>query len=172
MGKFVLALAAAACLLAACGCGSTMTEDQRRAKTTAALDRLAARLADEGPMSDERIFQALETYLTRNDFIFGAAYAYAPTGAEQTAKTLYVYRQEGRLLRDFRPAYAFAKADTAAWYTVPLKSGKAEWSAPYFDVDGAGDKVRMVTYSLPVLQKQTVAYILTSDLFLDYKQED
>ena len=151
MGKFFFALMAAACLLAACGCRSAMTDEQRRAKTEAALGSFATKLADEGAMSDERVFQALETYLERNKFIFGAAYASPPdkSGPEQTAKVLYVYRQEGRLLRDFRPAYAFAKAATAAWYTAPLKSGKAEWSAPYLDLDGAGAQVEMVTYSLP-----------------------
>ena len=172
MGKFVLALAAAACVLAACGCGTTMTEDQRRAKTAAALERFAAKLVDEGAMSDERIFQALEAQLGRNKFVFGAAYASAPdkTGPEESAKVLYVHREDGRLLRDFRPAYAFAKAATAAWYTAPLKSGKPEWAAPYFDVDGAGAQVKMTTYSLPVLKDGKLAFVVTSDLLLEEKE--
>jgi len=171
MRRFVLILMSAACLLAACGCATTMTEEQRRAKTERALQRFASLLSEEGPMSDERVFQALETYLGRNGFIFGAACAYAPAGPEKAVKTLYVYRQNGRLLRDFRPAYQpFAKTATAAWYTVPLESGKPEWAAPYFDVDGAGAQVKMVTYSLPVFQDGGLRFVLTSDLLVEAKE--
>jgi hypothetical protein len=38
---------------------------------------------------------------------------------------------------------------SAKWYAKSAKSGKTEWSAPYYDIDGAG--LFMITCSIPVL---------------------
>ncbi len=137
-------------------------------QSIAAVPRTVAELTTfRGLPNDEEAFRTMRALVENNPSVFGACFVYAPevlTGG-RTRFAPYVCR-EGAGLRemDIATAYDYTKPEIE-WYSLPLKTGKALWTEPYFDA-GAGD-VFMVTRSEPVHINGAVVAIATVDVRLE-----
>ncbi|MEI7500784.1 MAG: nuclear transport factor 2 family protein [Bacteroidota bacterium] len=105
----------------------------------------------------------LTEFLKQNALIYGSAYAFAPAEEKGTKQMSapYVYRQGNEFKSvDLPASYDYTLTD---WYAIPVANKKPSWSNPYYDDGGGG--VAMVTYSIPVYDKQNnLLGVLTSDL--------
>jgi len=102
----------------------------------------------------------LQSYLEKNTFIYGAAYAIPPSDSASYAT--YVFLKDGKGIKKSLASY-----ESAEWYKGPVKEQKGFWSNPYFDNEGG--ETNMITYSIPVYSKDslnTLLYVVTSDLEL------
>ncbi|MEI6422596.1 MAG: nuclear transport factor 2 family protein [Lentisphaerota bacterium] len=114
------------------------------------------------PPTPDSIYRQIENYLAKNPGITGTAFAMAPELGKKAS--FYVFRKsEGGFEKRSNPtSYDYSSAE---WYAKSAKSGKTEWSEPYYDMDGAG--LFMVTCSMPVYNKQKqLMGVITADLRL------
>jgi len=147
-------------LLGLTGCGGELSERQ---EIEMALVRFADELAS-GPIDPAALPARIRAYLTANPKVFGSTVTIL--GVDQKATTSpYVYRQgSGYADLDLvSPGYSI---DSQLWLAVPRTSGKAVWTAPYFD-DGGGN-IWMTTLVIPLLDSNGKVYaVVTSDLPAD-----
>ena len=116
----------------------------------------------ENPPTAEGIYKRIENYLSQNPGVAGAAFAMSPELGKKSS--FYVFRKTGGGFEK-RGAPTSYDYSTAEWYAKSAKSGKTEWSEPYYDIDGAG--FFMVTCSMPVYNKQNqLIGVITADLGL------
>lgn len=114
----------------------------------------------ENPPTPDNIYKSIENFLVKNPGIKGTAYSLSPDLGEKGS--FYVYRKaDGGFERRSTPtSYDYVNAE---WYAKSAKSGKSEWSEPYYDIDGAG--IFMITCSMPVFNKQKkLIGVVTADL--------
>ncbi len=148
-------------LLLALGCGGgDPSEEARRATAVAALDALAAELADTRPANVAAYTERLQAYLEAHPSFFGSAVALLD-GSGAVIASPYVYRTDGGYARlDLAvPSYDI---EAQEWFTAPLAENAGTWTAPYFDAGGG--EVWMVTRSVPVRDAAGVFAIVTTDL--------
>ena len=165
VGGFVSVIAFALLMFGAfpaCG-GTADSEVAGRDAVVAALDNLAAELAEERPADAGAYAERLQTYLEAHPDFFGAAAALVdPTGAVTASP--YVYRiGSGYASKDLAaPAYRIGEQE---WFTLPLSTNESVWTDPYFDAGGG--EVWMVTRSTPVRDGGGIFAIVTTDLVVD-----
>ena len=105
--------------------------------------------------------------------LYGTGVTFWPANRGGQRKDLYALRGKDGNFHDERYAYqdesfTYDGADGSHdWFTLPQKSGKAQWSAPYFD-EGSGN-VWMVTYSIPFNRAGTTLFdgVAFSDIRID-----
>ncbi len=138
-----------------------------KAQVEDALRVLGKEITRKVPMDNKSAFALLRSYLTKNSYIYGAAFAFAPV--EKNGRLIksspYVYRSGGKLVeKNLIDAYDYSVQD---WYVRPVNSRKPVWSKPYYD-EGGGE-AWMITYSIPIYSKgkqSQLIGILTSDLLI------
>jgi hypothetical protein len=140
---------------------SALPSEKERAKIESALKQFASELQEDGTAPD-KIYQAIENFLTKNTGVLGSAFATNP--GLGTKSSCYSFRKEageaGFERKSTPTSYDYAAAE---WYAKAAKSGKCEWSEPYYDIDGAG--IFMVTCSVPVYDKdKKLLGVITADL--------
>ena len=109
--------------------------------------------------------------LSDNEYIVGSAVAFEPNYYKEKGRQFspYSYKQNGNILSKQLGTDSY-DYHSMEWYTVPMKSGNAHWSDPYFD-EGGGEMV-MSTYSLPIRDPQgNIVAIFTADVSLDWLSE-
>ena len=150
--------------LAAQGCSSAQTdEDDLRGEVVAALDALAAELAEERPADAAAYAERLRSYLDAHSDFYGSAAALLDPSGRVTASP-YVHRTAAgyATLELAVPSYDI---EAQEWVTAPLAADEGIWTAPYFD-EGGGE-IWMVTRSVPVRDAGGVFAIITTDLPVD-----
>ena len=137
------------------------------------LRTLAETLAENGKPDKDTVFVLLANYLLKNPEIYGAAFAFAPTGngGKKIKSSPYLYRQGEKLIqKDLIDSYDYTAPDQK-WYTAPVKLRKPVWSKPYFDKGGG--EAWMTTYSIPVFSRgkgHKLIGVVTSDVLVPGKQ--
>ncbi len=133
---------------------------EKRQKIEKALSQFAVELQNEPPAAED-IYGAIEKFLSRNPEILGSAYSMNPELGKKASS--YLFRNADKFERRSTPtSYDYAAAD---WYAKSVKSGKAEWSEPYYDIDGA--RIFMITCSIPVYGKdRKLLGVITADIGL------
>ncbi len=135
---------------------------EKRAKIENALTQFTLELQKDTPTA-ENIYGTIENFLSKNAEILGSAYSMNPELGKKAS--FYSFRKipgPGFERRSTPTTYDYAVAE---WYLKSVKAGKAEWSEPYYDIDGAG--VFMVTCSIPVYDKdKKLLGVITADLGL------
>ncbi|HCE44268.1 MAG TPA: hypothetical protein DET40_12030 [Lentisphaeria bacterium] len=133
---------------------------EKRDKVEKALTQFTLELQNDTPTA-ENVYGSLEKFLARNPDILGSAYSMNPELGKKAS--FYLFRNGAKFEQRPTPtSYDYAAAD---WYAKSVKSGKAEWSEPYYDIDGAG--IFMVTCSFPVYGKdKKLIGVITADLGL------
>lgn len=140
---------------------ATLPNAGKKAEVEKLLGPFAVDL-QENPITPETVYKNIENFLVKNPGITGSAFAISPDSGKKDS--YYVYRKsEGGFARKSTPtSYDYASAE---WFAKSAKSGKPEWSEPYYDIDGAG--IFMVTCSMPVYDKQKkLIGVVTADLGL------
>lgn len=146
----------------ACG-GLADGEENRREAVEAALDALAAELAEDRPVNAGGYEERLRAYLEDHPAFFGAAAALVDSSGRVPASP-YVYRSGDKYTaKDLAtPAYRIEEQE---WFTLPLSTQGSVWTSPYFDAGGG--EVWMITRSTPVRDAQGVFAVVTTDLVVD-----
>ncbi|MFV8818807.1 SpoIIE family protein phosphatase [Haliea sp. E17] len=135
---------------------------------------LARVLERQVVVEQDELRAMLRDVVANNSEIYGATIALNPAlTADARGFAPYYYHRDGKI------RYADLTTDAAdyqntQWFTLPLESGLALWSEPYFD--HGGGEVNMTTYSVPVyrLQEngQRVPYaVVTADVRLSDLQK-
>lgn len=105
--------------------------------------------------------------VSNNPYIFGCTIARVVKDAKGSGKfSPYSHQVPGGqiLQHNLEDKYNYWDSE---WYTIPLTTGKAVWSEPYFD-DGGGD-CWMSTYSYPVKDSLgNIFAIITADISLEW----
>ena len=165
LSGFVTVLACTLLLLAAfpaCG-GDPDRAESRREAAEAALDGLAAELADDRPADAGEYAERLQAYLEAHPAFFGAAAALIdPSGVVSASP--YVYRTGGGYTSKDLAAPDYGIEDQE-WFSLPLSTRGSVWTDPYFDAGGG--EVWMITRSAPVSDAQGVFAVVTTDLVVD-----
>jgi len=141
---------------------------------TARTAQLAALLPELPTAEYWQWFQGL---LDESPALYGTGVTFWPGNRAGQRKDLYVLRGVDGNFHDGRYAYqdesfTYDGADgTHEWFSVPQKSGKPQWSPPYFD-EGSGN-VWMVTYSIPFYLSGSGAFdgVAFSDIRIDTLRE-
>ena len=116
----------------------------------------------------------LEKYLgiliENNHEIFGACIAFEPYGfyPDSLYMAKYIYR-DGDTIRFENlgtDEYGYFLWD---WYQIPKELKHSIWSEPYYD-EGGGNII-MSTYSVPIIEHQTVKGIVTIDISLEWLEK-
>ncbi len=133
---------------------------EKKGKVEKALAQYSMELKDNPPTA-ETIYGSIESFLSKNPEILGSSFSMNPE--EGSRASFYSFRGAAGFERKGTPtSYDYTAAD---WYQKSVKTGKAEWSEPYYDIDGAG--TFMLTCSIPVYSKdKKLLGVITADLRL------
>lgn len=143
-------------------------------KTATSPTARSAQLAAMQPQLPTREYwRWFRGLLNDSPALYGTGVTFWPANRNGQRKDLYALRGKDGNFHDERYAYqdesfTYDGADgTHEWFSVPQKTGKAEWSAPYFD-EGSGC-VWMVTYSIPFNLDKTDTFdgVAFSDIRID-----
>ncbi len=139
---------------------------------------IAERLATEeasGEFGLEQVEKTLAAFVSSQPDVYGASISFA-YGALPNAPMRYApyyFKEDGELRQSSlaNDAYEYWMQD---WYVLPQKTGKAQWSEPYFD-KGGGDTL-MATFSVPVYKKDAAGKeqffaMVTADISLKWLQQ-
>ncbi len=139
---------------------------------------IAQRLATEevsGEFPFEQVEKTLAAFVSSQPNVYGASISFA-FGALPNAPLRYApyYFKENGKLRQSNLAIDTYAYWTQDWYTLPQKTGKTQWSEPYFD-KGGGDTL-MTTFSVPVYKKDAAGKeqffaVVTADISLTWLQQ-
>jgi len=170
--SFVFTLSVVIVVMSACTCPYCEKLEYKDTQTTieAEVQKKAQELVKISDRQEGDITSVLTSLLSGNARIFGAAYASAPYDeSNELIETYYVFRDGDDIKKIHDPAYSFMTSENSNWYKKPYLSKKAEWSIPYYDVDGSGANYYLTTYSYPILENGEVQFILTADYLLSTK---
>lgn len=130
-----------------------------------------------GNWNEVSVLNLLETVVKENEDIYGATIAFEPYSFNSDIKVYAPYYHKTpdgiELVQLGTPEYDYLNKD---WYSIPKRSKKQIWSAPYFD-SGGGD-VQMVTFSRPMFRRNSpsqsleIKGIVTADLALERLSRD
>lgn len=130
-----------------------------------------------GNWNEVSLLDLLETVVKENNDIYGATIAFEPYSFNSDIKAYapyYCKTPHGmELVQLGKPEYDYFNKD---WYSIPKRTKKPHWSAPYFDA-GGGD-IQMVTFSRPMFRRNSPAQtpeikgIVTADLSLERLSQD
>lgn len=136
------------------------------------LHVLAKEISRKAVLDNEAAFVLLVDYLSKNNHIYGAAFAFAPKkkGGKLIKSSPYIHRSgEQFIKKDLIESYDYTGSNQK-WYVVPVKQRKPVWSEPYYD-KGGGDSW-MVTYSIPIYSSgkhSKLIGVVTSDVLIQNK---
>jgi sigma-B regulation protein RsbU (phosphoserine phosphatase) len=136
--------------------------EQNKTAIQAATEQLAENFNFSFP-DINFIFSTLANHLNINPAIFGATFAFS---SHLKNAAPFVFRGENGLeYQDIASKFDYTKA---LWYDVPVNTGKAIWSVPYFDIGGASEDILLTTYSIPLFNQQDsrLLGVLTSHYLL------
>jgi ketosteroid isomerase-like protein len=140
----------------------TLPDDCRKATVENGVKELAKSLAGKD-LKPEDMPAILTNFLKLYPEIYGSTLAFAPSAENGNVHRAapYIYRFGKEFKQVSLPeSYDYTVSE---WYAVPVGTKKPAWSNPYFD-DGGGQVV-MITYSLPVYDKNNnLIGVLTGDL--------
>jgi len=140
---------------------AAMREAAQVARTTAAFVGLSESL------SEAEYYGLLRANVSQNEVIYGAALAFEPGAIDPERRLFcpYVHQSPDGLkeLDIGRDGYDYTQPEWT-WWNVPKKSGKPEWTDPYFD-EGAGNAL-MITYSAPIFRQGKFFGVATVDIGL------
>ncbi len=137
---------------------ASLPSAEKRGNVEKSLSKFASELQRDIPTA-ENIYIAIEKFLSGNPEIVGSAFAMNPALGRKAS--FYAFRNGSVLERRGTPStYDYSESE---WYAKSAKTGKPEWSEPYYDIDGAG--IFMITCSIPVYgsEKQFLG-VITADL--------
>ena len=150
--------------------------------TTGQIDRLMTEVetavANQKWIIGERLdepdymYKITKGLVENNEFIVGSTIAFVPNYFPEKGYywAPYTCDEGGGKLKSFQLGNDDNRYHEQAWFTDPIKAGKAVWSEPYFDEGGA--KIDMSTYSMPIRDKRrNICAILTADLSLEQLKE-
>lgn len=134
-----------------------------------------------GDLAEDEVLNVLETNLAKNNDLFGVAALLEPGTVEvdsTISNTLtdsekrfipYLYK-EGDSIKT-SPLAGYEKEDSADWYWIPKKEGRAVLTEPY-DYDINGKTVSMTTISVPLVTSSGTFFgVLTADLSIEFLAE-
>lgn len=124
------------------------------------------------PVNEIKAAKMLEIMIESDSVIIGGSIAYVPGHTPDGAREWMMYACQspsGLVTRQLgNTGYRYT---TKRWFTTPLSSGDATWSAPYFDSGGAD--CLMTTYSVPIKDAEGNVYsIITADVALEYLEDE
>jgi sigma-B regulation protein RsbU (phosphoserine phosphatase) len=126
-----------------------------------AVDSAAIRLK-QGELSAAKATDETQKILLDHPNIYGAAVAMAPNLAEPyDFKILYTSRQAGTIKTQQR--INIEHDYQSDWFYLPYHLKRSTWSDLYFDADV---QEMMITYSVPVMEKDEVLAVVTCDVSL------
>ncbi|MCB9848921.1 MAG: SpoIIE family protein phosphatase [Phycisphaeraceae bacterium] len=143
-------------------------------RETAAIATTTANHVSIDPgLSEEQIFELLESNVRQNDAIYGAAMAFEP-GERDSGGDLYspYVHRDGEALRRMnigRGVYDWYRDSRYQWWGRAKQEDRGIWTDPYFD-EGAGN-VLMVTYSAPLRRVGAFIGVTTVDIMLPTFQD-
>ncbi|MBP1611743.1 MAG: serine phosphatase [Acidobacteria bacterium] len=122
-------------------------------------------------LGEAQIDELLRASVEGHAVAFGAAVAFAPYAVDPQREhvAFYRYRDRGTSASSdlAAPAYRYWEKP---WYTAPATTGKAAWTAVYFDEGGGGRW--MVTYAVPAFRRgpagRQLAAVVTTDVTLEW----
>ncbi|KQL37222.1 methyl-accepting chemotaxis protein [Psychrobacillus sp. FJAT-21963] len=134
-----------------------------------------------GDLSEDEVLNVLETNLAKNNDLFGVAALLEPGTVEvdsTISNTLtdsekrfipYLYKEGDSIITS--PIEGYEKEDSADWYWIPKKEGRAVLTEPY-DYDVNGKTVSMTTISVPLVTSSGTFFgVLTADLSIEFLAE-
>lgn len=111
------------------------------------LETLVSRIDPARSYSEQERYALLQATLEKNSNLFGAAWAVPASG--ELADVYYVFLDDSAYVTRADPGVD--TADPAYhWFRKTLAAGSGGWSQPYQTEDHAGNRLTLVTYSLPV----------------------
>lgn len=138
---------------------------RRMALVASTPKNLADTLETLGLPAEQTVSDLLAEHVSSNPRIFGMALALPPYSLSPSRRYYapYVYHAPKGLKATNldSPAYDYPTHD---WYLIPVLTGRAVWSEPYYDEGGGG--VLMTTYSAPMVKKGKVLGVVTADVEL------
>jgi sigma-B regulation protein RsbU (phosphoserine phosphatase) len=142
----------------------TEPSKEQKEKVEKSLSVFAESLATSN-IDSATSYNLLKSYLEKNEFIYGAAWAVNSTdnNGKKNEFCTYVYNHKDMKMMKVLPSFK-----TEDWYTGPVNTQKGYWSKPYFDTEGG--EIDMITYSIPVYSKDgtnKLLGVITSDLPLE-----
>ncbi len=137
---------------------ASLPNAEKKEKIEKALTQFSLEMQKDPPTA-ENIYASIEKFLSKNPEIIGSAFSMNPEAGKKAS--FYLFKSGTVFERRGTPTtYDYAGAD---WYLNSVKTGKAEWIEPYYDIDGAG--IFMVTCSIPVYSKEKkLLGVVTADL--------
>ena len=117
-----------------------------------------------GGYSPEVIRDVLSGTLRQTPLYFGMAMAFAPGVLHSSPFCPYYYKKDGSI-HYLDLANSQYRYQEKPWYSMVRKELQPGWSDPYFD-RGGGESL-MATYSVPVMEQNRFAGVLTIDLSLE-----
>lgn len=115
------------------------------------------------------IMPFVKKMVTTDSLIMGGCIAVVPDALPHLGKGQimeYVSRDITGVWKEKHLGDSIYDYTTMPWYTDVVRTGKAQWSEPYFD-DMGGD-VLMLTYSYPLLDSEgKVIAVMTADVSID-----
>ncbi len=140
------------------------------------MELLAVRIADflSGQViaRPEVIYQLVTTNVSADTLVFGSAIAFE-SGSFPGREGLFApfaFRENDRIatldIGEITSASGYQyDSGEHPWYSAPMQTGEALWTAPYFDA-GASN-VLMSTYSVPFYRNEQFAGVATIDIALE-----
>ncbi|MBU2650599.1 MAG: SpoIIE family protein phosphatase [Bacteroidetes bacterium] len=117
-----------------------------------------------------RMKEYLDILVENNPDVFGSCIAFEPYDfyPDSLYMSLYSYRKGDSILfaNLGKESYNYFLWD---WYQIPKELKQPVWSEPYFD-EGGGNII-MSTYSVPILDGNTVKGIVTIDISMDWLRD-
>lgn len=118
-------------------------------------------------LSEKEIYELLKSNVSSDTMIYGAAIAFVPESYKKIGLfSPYVFRRGDSLkaINIGTESYDYSDGNWD-WYSLPVKTGNAVWTEPYFD-KGAGN-IKMCTYSVPFYKNGKIWGVATVDIAIE-----
>lgn len=133
-------------------------------------DQLAVQISTSEYLKDLRIDTLLKQILQSDNAIFAAGVAFSPYSFSHAVKNYgpFYYKSNNTLnyldLGNFQSDYNYTDS-VYDWFSVPVSTGRAYWSRPFFSAVLTDYKV--VTYSVPFFRNGLVSGVVVIDYSLN-----
>lgn len=137
-----------------------VSESQDMAVIEAALDQFVSGLQSNPPHPDS-LSSRIRSYLGGKSGIFYGSTVSLLDSQGKVFLSPYLYRKDGVIMETTLMDSSY-HIDQQAWLRLPIDTRKAIWTEPYFDAGGG--EIWMRTRSVPVLIKDKIVAVATTDL--------
>ena len=117
----------------------------------------------------DSLYAVINRFVKRNPVICGSAVAFRKDFYKEKKGYFspYVYKNQTGETEQRQLGNNTYNCQEKEWFTEPMRTGKAHWSKPYFDMGGG--EMLMTTYSLPLYdQKNNLYAVFTADISLTW----